>query len=60
MRTEILTSYKRDPSAAQYGYDRFVFDIKDTKKDEVLKSMDQFLLEKSNNKYKVIRANGAV
>ena len=60
MKTNVLTSYLRDPNAAQYGYDRFVFDSKDSKNEEVLKSMDQFLLENKNTKDKVIKDSGAV
>ena len=40
MKTNVLTSYERDPSAAQFGYDRFIFDVKNSKSEEVLKSMD--------------------
>ena len=65
MKAKVLTSTTRDPNAAQYGYDRFIFDLSNQPGDyhkegvveEVNRDMRSFLEERAGSKDVVLKDN---
>ena len=55
MPTTVLTSVTRHPNSNQFGYDKFIFDIKDSKKEEQFKNMNQFLRDMKAYQDKVLK-----
>ena len=54
MQTKVLISEKKDANG------EYIFDAKDSKSEEKLQTMENFLTERAQNKDKVIRDHGAV